>query len=161
MWQGNGMKKPTLYGETLPDLSKQVTMQKLQVTAKKAKPIANMLNLWLPYPTSVNAMFAGKTKRYTSADYKAWQAIAGLALNAQSKMLFDCKIAVTYSIKRPLDNRKRDLANLEKGLSDILVKHKIIKDDCLIEKLVMQWRDDGKDGVEVKIERFDNDKQAF
>lgn len=161
------MKKPTLYPETLPDLSKQAAMQKLQATAREIKPIANILNLWLPYPSSVNENYATVIKytkarkpyplRIDSEAYKNWQTIAGLALNAQAKMLFDCDILIHYKVKLPTGKvkRRRDLDNLLKPMNDILVAHKIIKDDDLIQKLIVEWVTEGKDGVEVKIEKFE------
>lgn len=47
-------------------------------------------------------------------------------------------IAVQYRFART-DRRKRDLGNLEKAMSDILVKHEIIEDDSKIVDLRLIW----------------------
>ena len=60
-------------------------------------------------------------------------------------------IQITYTIGKP-DNRRRDIFNLEKGMGDLLVSQKILKDDSLIERGIMQWTSDF-DGVDVEIVR--------
>lgn len=45
------------------------------------------------------------------------------------------------SFGRP-DKRYRDLGNLEKAVSDLLVHHKIIEDDRFAERIVLQWEKD-------------------
>ena len=61
-----------------------------------------------------------------------------------------CDVAVTYEIGRPKDNRRRDLANLEKALSDLLADQKILLDDSSIVDLRMRWVE--RDGVRILIE---------
>jgi len=55
-------------------------------------------------------------------------------------------IEVEYRIGSP-DNRRRDLANSEKALSDLLVSGRIIEDDSNIQRLVMEWADDLSPGI--------------
>ena len=50
-------------------------------------------------------------------------------------------VAVDYRFARP-DKRKRDLGNLEKAVSDLLVKMKVIEDDSLIQDLRLRWLGD-------------------
>ncbi len=50
-------------------------------------------------------------------------------------------IAVDYQFAR-VDKRKRDLGNLEKAVSDLLVKMKVIEDDSLIMVLRLRWGGD-------------------
>ena len=59
------------------------------------------------------------------------------------------KVDVQMRFGRP-DKRRRDLANLEKAVSDFLVNVGVIEDDCLIESLFMEWAD--IEGCSVRIE---------
>lgn len=109
--------------------------------------------LALPYPPSVNSLFDGGHKsprRFKSKEYCAWIEQAGWVLKAQAHKIkpITGALQVTYRIGKP-DNRRRDLANLEKALSDLLVKHKVIADDSDIARLVMEWAK--IDGVEAEI----------
>lgn len=91
----------------------------------------------LPFPPSTNGLFAGKARRYLSAGYKAWKAAAGPRVPAGL-------IAGPYSLEllfdRP-DRRARDLGNLEKGVSDLLVERGLVIDDSCCERIVMAWSD--------------------
>jgi Holliday junction resolvase RusA-like endonuclease len=49
---------------------------------------------------------------------------------------------LTILAVRP-DKRRRDLGNLEKAVSDILVSQNIIEDDCLCEWMEIRWVEDG------------------
>jgi crossover junction endodeoxyribonuclease RusA len=49
---------------------------------------------------------------------------------------------LTILAVRP-DKRKRDLGNLEKGISDILVSQNVIEDDNLCEWLEIRWVKEG------------------
>jgi Holliday junction resolvase RusA-like endonuclease len=49
---------------------------------------------------------------------------------------------LTILAVRP-DKRKRDLGNLEKAISDILVSQGLVEDDCLCEWIVARWVDKG------------------
>lgn len=61
---------------------------------------------------------------------------------------FDKPVQVHYRFGNP-DKRRRDLANLEKAPSDLLVACGVLKDDSLIHRLVMEWAD--IDGCEAEI----------
>jgi crossover junction endodeoxyribonuclease RusA len=52
--------------------------------------------------------------------------------------MLDGHVTVVYTFARP-DKRKRDLGNLEKAVSDILVKMGVIQDDSFIQKITLQW----------------------
>ena len=67
--------------------------------------------------------------------------------------LFYEKLIVVYSLKRP-DKRKRDLGNLEKALSDILVSTGIIEDDSNIEDLRLHWADQNEPVI-INLEVFE------
>ena len=58
-----------------------------------------------------------------------------------------------YEFGRP-DKRRRDVANYEKAVSDILVTAGVIEDDSLIEEITLRWAD--VEGVEVTITEYDD-----
>jgi len=108
--------------------------------------------LMLPYPPSINGLFAGKARRFTSRAYKSWQADADYALMQQTPLpRFTDRVAMTLTFGRP-DKRRRDLGNLEKAVSDQLVKSGILADDSLIEILMLAWGD--VTGCRVEIEPY-------
>ena len=96
------------------------------------------LCLMLPFPPSANNLFAGKSRRYVSRAYREWRTEAGWALKRQKIARFPGPVSVAYTFGRP-DKRRRDLGNLEKAVSDLLVDHAIIADDSMIERLVLAW----------------------
>lgn len=109
--------------------------------------------LWLPFPPTANNLFSGglnTKRRFPSAAYKAWQQHAGYALLTQPDRhhRHTTPVEVVYTFCPP-DKRRRDVFNLEKPVSDLLVKHGILADDSLIRKGTVQWGD--KDGVDVLI----------
>lgn len=92
----------------------------------------------LPFPPSVNGLFAGKSRRYASAGYKAWKAVAkpfvpaGLIAGPYTlDLLFD----------RP-DRRSRDLGNLEKAVSDLIVERGLVIDDSCCQRITLAWSDE-------------------
>lgn len=102
-----------------------------------------MIELTLPFPPSVNALYDGGHKshqRFKSKKYKEWLKEAAQALLGQKYTSFapDLPLEVLYRLSPP-DNRRRDLANCEKALSDFLVSSKIISDDSMIHSLIMRW----------------------
>lgn len=91
----------------------------------------------LPFPPSVNGLFAGKGRRYCSKTYKAWKLAAqsfvpaGLVAGPYTlELLFD----------RP-DRRARDLGNLEKAVSDLLVERGLVIDDSCCQRITLAWSD--------------------
>lgn len=97
-----------------------------------------MIRIELPYPPTTNNLFAnaGKSRRKTPA-YKAWIELASTRIKASHRQNIGA-YSMSIAVKRP-DNRRRDLSNLEKALSDLLVAHGVIKDDSLCERLTMAW----------------------
>ena len=95
----------------------------------------------LPMPPSVNALFANKPGkgRIKTKAYKAWLEEAGLILNCQRPG----RIAGRYSIHIQVRRlpKMSDLANREKATSDLLVKHGVIEDDSLAERVMIEWSD--------------------
>lgn len=84
----------------------------------------------LPFPISVNAMFAdGKTRRHKSQRYADWLIEAGYALNRQHPEPVKGPVKILYEFQEGRDNRRRDAFNLEKGVTDLLVSHGVIEAD--------------------------------
>ena len=99
-----------------------------------------MTEVYLPYPPTANNLFpTGKSgKRFISPEYRAWKELAGYVLNTQHPKPVPGKVAVAYEFRRP-DGRRRDVGNLEKATTDLLVSAGVIEDDCLIEELTLRW----------------------
>lgn len=112
-----------------------------------------MLTFTLPYPPSVNALYRNvpKVGRVKTGATKAFNFQAALALAGQRANGLKGRVNVTYQVGRFPDNRRRDVANYEKALSDALVANGIIEDDSLIERLTIGWAD-GVHGVLVTVE---------
>lgn len=104
-----------------------------------------MIKILLPFPPSVNRLWRATKggKVYRSAQYVAWRKLAMWQLVGQVK---GKKVTSAYKLTilavRP-DKRRRDLGNLEKAVSDILVSQNIIEDDCLCEWMEIKWVEDG------------------
>jgi Holliday junction resolvase RusA-like endonuclease len=112
-----------------------------------------MTILHLPFPVSVNAMWSdGKTRRHKSQRYADWLLEAGYALNRQKPPSVPGKVALLYEVQEGRDNRRRDLVNLEKGCTDLLVKHGIIEadHDLILREVRMIWNRD-IEGVRITI----------
>lgn len=89
-----------------------------------------MTIITLPFPISVNAMFAdGKTRRHKSQRYADWILEAGYALNRQKPVPVKGPFQITYELQEGHDNRRRDAFNFEKGVTDLLVAHGVIEED--------------------------------
>lgn len=93
-------------------------------------------------PPSVNKAYVnskedGQKGRFKSSAYKAWEKAAGTELEAQHPGYVAGPYALTVRFGRV--NKQADLGNLEKPLSDLLVKHYVVKDDSLAQKIVLEW----------------------
>lgn len=105
-----------------------------------------MIRLALPFPPSVNAAYANgghKRGRHKTAAYRAWEQLAAVAIKDSHRQAIEV-YSMSICLKRP-DRRRRDLANLEKCVSDLLVAHGVIADDSGCERLTMQWDADMKE----------------
>ena len=104
-----------------------------------------MIKIVLSFPPSVNRLWRATKggKVYRSPQYVAWRKLAMWQLVGQVK---GKKVTNAYKLTilavRP-DKRKRDLGNLEKAVSDILVSQNIIEDDCLCEWMEIRWVENG------------------
>lgn len=104
-----------------------------------------MIEITLPYPPSVNRLWRAKKGGgvYRSAEYVSWQKAAAweLAVQVKSRSIRG-RYRLTIEAVAP-DKRRRDLANLEKALSDALVAAHVIEDDSLCQELHMRWVESG------------------
>lgn len=109
------------------------------------------ITLTLPYPPSTNRLWTRTRKGMRKTDeYSAWIHTAGWEANAQGVGTMKGPYKLSIHAVRP-DNRKRDLGNLEKGISDLLQRLGIIEDDCLAEEIYSRWVKAGK-GVTIILE---------
>lgn len=117
-----------------------------------------MTTFWLPCPPSVNGLYDGgrrSRRRFRSKAYRAWLGEAGWTLNAipvDRRLPVPGRVEVIYEFARK--HKRADVFNLEKATSDLLVKHRIIEDDSLVEVGTVRWVDDIPDGVRVTVEPF-------
>lgn len=121
-----------------------------------ACPVSARLDL--PFPPTVNTAFATdfKTKRrFKSKAYTDWLTAATLAMGGDAPML-DGPVVVKYTFTKPRNKdgsenkTKRDLGNLEKPVSDFLVKMSVIEDDSFIQRMELAWGETPK-GCRVEI----------
>lgn len=99
-------------------------------------------------PPSVNNLYANGPKgRFRTAKYAAWLELSGHELNRQkpAPIVGPYEIAMTFARARA----GSDLGNREKAASDLLVKHGVIQDDRLAERITLAWGDGP--GVEIEI----------
>ena len=102
-----------------------------------------MVELYIPYPPTVNTLFQnngnGKGRR-RSDKYNDWIEEALAALKSQVKNLrpinYPCEIVI--SAVKP-DNKRRDVANIEKATTDLMVKAGVLEDDDLIQRNTQEW----------------------
>jgi len=80
---------------------------------------------------------------HRSSKYSAWAKQAEWAVAGQVK---GKKIVGEYTLEivavKP-DKRRRDLGNLEKAVSDLLQKVKVIEDDYLCQDIHLHWAKSG------------------
>lgn len=112
----------------------------------------------LPYPPSVNRLWrVSKSRVHKSPQYQAWLISAGNSLNGQCRRSISGEYNIHILACAP-DRRKRDLGNIEKALSDLLVKHGVVDDDHLCQKQTIEWATNLPSGsVRILIERHGRD----
>ena len=97
-----------------------------------------MITLTLPLAPSVNRLWriAGK-RMIKSAEYKAWLDEAGWMIKQQTRQTIDGEYAI--HIKAQRQNKRRDLDNILKATSDLLVSMKVVEDDSQCVALAAEW----------------------
>jgi len=89
-------------------------------------------------PPSTNALFANSSRgRFKTPAYKAWIVSAGWELREQHPAAVPGPYALEMRFGRK--NKRRDLDNNIKAVSDLLVSHRVVEDDSLCRKIVAEW----------------------
>jgi crossover junction endodeoxyribonuclease RusA len=100
-------------------------------------------SLTLPYPPSANRIWRNvKGKTLKSEEYRQWLSLAGALALSQRQKAVRGKYRLTVIATRP-DNRRRDLDNLIKPVSDLLKAVGLIEDDSLAQEIRIGWSDEG------------------
>lgn len=89
-----------------------------------------MIEVTLPFPPSVNNLFAGRHRRYPSKRYVAWRRESELEIVRQCRGAKSLPGPVVIDIElAPPDRRPRDADNYLKGIVDLAVRMRLIADD--------------------------------
>lgn len=95
-----------------------------------------------PFPPSTNNLFINVAKgRIPSAKYADWKQQAGWALKAQRPKSIKGPVVLNYQFQEGQDKRKRDIGNLEKASTDLLVEHGVIEsdDNTIVRGITLRW----------------------
>src|SRR5262249_60248389 len=110
----------------------------------------SQIELALPYPPSANRIWRRSGKRiHRSPQYVRWVERAGWKVISQRQGRIHGSYNISIAAVRP-DKRKRDLGNLEKSISDLLVSIGRVEDDALAKEISIRWVTSGPP-VTVKI----------
>ena len=120
-----------------------------------------MISMTLPYPISVNAMYAnvpGKGRVKTER-YKTWLNSAGWSLRAARPE----RVSGPYKLEIVLhvaDARRRDLDNTVKPVLDLLVTHGLVDDDTHCMELHVRKQASATAYAEVVVRAAKQERQA-
>lgn len=93
----------------------------------------------LPMPPSANNLFPQLRtgRRVQSTEYKSWVVVAGMALwtTLKGSDKLAGRLRAVYTLHFANASRKRDIANYEKAVTDLLVKHGIFADDSQLDDI--------------------------
>lgn len=115
--------------------------------------MSRCVSLNIPYPPSANRLWrAVNGRQIKSAHYRAWTLEAATVIRSQlpGRHTIDGPYHLMIKATRP-DNRRRDLGNLEKPLSDALVTAGVIADDSNCQILHLFWADGTVKGGAVEV----------
>lgn len=98
-----------------------------------------MTVLTIPYPPSTNRLWRAVNGRNIKSDeYRKWLTEAGWHVNLQRPVKITGAYTMRLEAQRP-DLRRRDLGNLEKPVSDLLVACGVVSDDCDAQRITLEW----------------------
>ena len=113
---------------------------------------ATAIELHIPVlPPTANAMTNyGRGRVYRSKAYEKWLNAAGNIIKSQKP----CGIVGPYklSIQAKRQNKKADIDNLIKPLSDLLQLVGVVANDCHCEFVSARWVSQGE-GMSIRVER--------
>ena len=129
------------------------------MTRIAAKPIPSprraveCLELVLPAPPSANNLFYNRKEggRGKTQAYRDWIIESGWRLQQQNPGMIDGSYEIEIIVGK---TNVRDIANSEKALSDLLVRHGVVIDDSLAERIVMT-RSGEDHGVRIILKAWD------
>src|SRR3972149_3390704 len=99
----------------------------------------SMIKLHLPYPPSANRLWRRSGNHiHRSTKYTKWLSDAGYIALSQRPGGINGPYRMTIQAVKP-DNRRRDLDNLFKATSDLLVSVGVIDDDCECTMISAKW----------------------
>lgn len=107
--------------------------------------------LTIPVPPSVNALYRnvpGRGRVKTGA-YKDWAGNAGWVLKSQAPVPVPGRVVIVLGIER--SSAASDIDNRCKAILDLLVTHKVIKDDKYVTALAVAWAPKGTDQARVAV----------
>ena len=97
-----------------------------------------MITLTLPLAPSVNALWRVTGSRmYKTKVYKDWLEEAGWMVKQQTKQTIEGEYVL--HIRAQKNNKRRDLDNILKATSDLLVNLHIVEDDSQCVALAAEW----------------------
>lgn len=109
----------------------------------------------LSYPPSANGLWRNVNGTTLIArQYRAWRKVALTELMVQRPAKIPGPYRLTLIATRP-DNRRRDLGNLEKAVSDLLQAAGVVRDDCDAQSTFLAWsasKPDRNGGVSITLE---------
>lgn len=89
-----------------------------------------MISIQLPLPPSTNRLWRRAGARIIkSKEYSAWITEAGWRLKEQRPGSIRGPVELSYRMSYRIGKTRRDLGNLEKAATDLLVLHGVIEDD--------------------------------
>jgi len=93
------------------------------------------------FPPSTNSLFANVAGRgrVRSKRYREWASAAGWDYNGKGSITGPFEVAIILSRKKARANS--DLDNYAKAVIDMLVTHKIVEDDHLLQRLTLEYGD--------------------
>lgn len=110
-----------------------------------------MIELQLTRPPTANHLWVRARKGMRKSDaYVTWLMLAAIEARQQTFKRISGPYKLSMSVSRP-DRRRRDIDNLIKPVSDLLVHIGAIDDDSDCEMVSARWVTTG-DGVQVHIE---------
>ena len=111
------------------------------------------IEIALPFPPSVNNLFAGKRRRYPTKRYQQWRTHAGWMLRQQKPRYPQGRVDLDIELVAP-DRRPRDAGNYEKACTDLLVSMGVLEDDAArcVRGVTARWSDrPGTPGAIIRI----------
>jgi len=109
-----------------------------------------MIQLTLPLAPSANALWRITGSRmYKTKLYKDWLEEAGWMVKQQTKQTIDGEYALHIRARKT--NKRRDLDNILKATSDLLVKLHIVEDDSQCMALAAEWAKESSEPMVVTI----------